>query len=512
MPALRLILGDQLNLNISCLQDIDKECDRVIMAEVREEATYVKHHKKKIAFLFSAMRHFAQELKQSGIDIDYIDYEHKDNKGSLKAQIQHQLANGNYDRVIVTHPGEYRLLEDMQSWSADFHINVDIRPDNRFLVDTDFFANWADGKKQFRMEFFYREIRRLTGYLVEDGQPVGGKWNYDAQNRETMPKDKIVPASHKVAPDVLTKDVLALVANHFPDHFGELENFHYAVTRNDALKVLERFVVERLPDFGKYQDAMVSGEPWMFHAHISFYLNCGLLQVKEVVEAAITAYDAGDIPLNSAEGFVRQVIGWREYIRGFYWHFMPNLSSQNALNAQASLPSLYWSGETKMNCLKQCINETKANAYAHHIQRLMVLGNFALLAGIQPRQVNEWFLVVYADAYEWVEMPNVSSMILFADNGNLASKPYAASGSYINKMSDYCRNCEYSVKQKTGEQACPFNYLYWHFIHRHRDKLENNPRMAMIYRTMAKMDQTQITHMLEDADNFLVRLGRNEEV
>lgn len=389
---------------------------------------------------------------------------------------------------------------------------MEIRSDNRFLVDTEFFSNWAEGKKQFRMEFFYREIRKLTGYLVEDGKPVGGKWNYDVQNRETMPKDKAVPNPHTVEVDETTQQVIKLVGEKFADHFGDLDNFHYAVTRNDARKVLQRFILERLPDFGRYQDAMVSGEPWMFHSHISFYLNCGLLEVKEVVEAAIHAYDAGDVPLNSVEGFVRQVIGWREYIRGFYWHFMPNLAEKNALNATRELPLLYWSGDTKMNCLKQCITETKANAYAHHIQRLMVLGNFALLAGLDPKQVNEWYLIVYADAYEWVEMPNVSSMILFADNGNLASKPYAASGSYINKMSDYCKQCEYSVKEKIGHQACPFNYLYWHFIHRHRDKLENNPRMAMIYRTMAKMNEEQVRHMLEDADDFLERLSRDEKV
>lgn len=512
MGALRLVLGDQLSHNISCLHGIDKHNDGVLMAEVREEATYVKHHKKKIAFLFSAMRHFAEELQQNDIDVAYIDYAHEENHGSLKEQVKYELAQGNYQQLIVTHPGEYRLLNDMQSWSKEFDIDVDIRPDNRFLVDTDFFSNWAEGKKQLRMEFFYREIRRLTGYLVEDGKPVGGKWNYDAQNRETMPKNKRVPESHNVEPDDITRDVLKLVAEHFPDHFGKLDNFHYAVTRNDALCVLERFIGERLQDFGRYQDAMVSGEPWMFHSHISFYLNCGLLEVNEVVDAAIDAYDSGDIPLNSVEGFVRQVIGWREYIRGFYWHFMPNLAKKNALNAQRDLPLLYWSGDTKMNCIKQCVQETKANAYAHHIQRLMVLGNFALLAGVKPEQVNEWFLIVYADAYEWVELPNVSSMILFADNGNLASKPYAASGSYINKMSDYCKSCEYSVKEKTGHQACPFNYLYWHFVHRHRDKLESNPRMAMIYRTMAKMDETKIAHMLEDADKFLMQLSNNEKV
>ena len=512
MAVLRLVLGDQLSHDISSIDGIDKKNDRVLMAEVKEEATYVKHHKKKIAFLFSAMRHFSEELRSDGIDITYIDYEHEDNKGSLKQQVAEELTQKNFTKVIVTQPGEYRLLSDMQTWSEDLGLELEIREDNRFLVDQAFFVNWAEGKKQYRMEFFYREIRKLTGYLMEDGKPVGGKWNYDSQNREPMPKDKLIPAPHLTEIDKTTEDVLLLVEKHFPDHFGALENFHFAVTRNGALEVLERFVSQRLPDFGKYQDAMVSGEPWMFHSHISFYLNCGLLGVKEVVDSAMNAYDQGDIPLNSVEGFIRQVIGWREYIRGFYWYFMPDLKSRNALMARRNLPDLYWSGDTKMNCMKQCVNETKANAYAHHIQRLMVLGNFALIAGLNPEEVNEWYLLVYADAYEWVELPNVSSMILYADDGQLASKPYAASGSYINKMSNYCKSCEYNVKEKTGSQACPFNYLYWHFMHRNKEKLENNPRMAMVYRTFAKMDQQQVSFMLDDAEAFLEKLSANEKV
>ncbi|MBT0587103.1 cryptochrome/photolyase family protein [Alteromonas oceanisediminis] len=512
MATLRLVLGDQLRDDISALQGINKETDFVLMAEVNAEASYVKHHKKKIAFLFSAMRHFARSLRDDGYNVTYIDYDHKHNKGALFKQVQWFCEKHAVDDVVVTHPGEHRLLQDMQAWQDTLDKPVEIRADNRFLVSQDFFADWAEGKKQYRMEFFYREVRKKTGYLMEAGEPAGGKWNYDSQNREPMPKNHSVPDPTTFKPDDETQAVIDLVAKHFDDHFGSLENFHFAVTRNDALVVLNEFIEQRLPDFGQYQDAMVTGEPWMFHSHISFYLNCGLLRVEEVVEQAIIAYDSGQAPLNSVEGFVRQVIGWREYIRGFYWYFMPDLASQNALQATRKLPELFWTADTDMFCLQQCVQETKDNAYAHHIQRLMVLGNFLLLSGVDPKWVNEWYLIVYADAYEWVEMPNVSSMILYADDGMLASKPYAASGSYINKMSDYCKNCHYSVKEKTGTQACPFNYLYWHFIDRHKEKLQDNPRMAMIYRTLSKMDPKQVQHMLEDADAFLSKLDANEKV
>ncbi|MDM7860863.1 cryptochrome/photolyase family protein [Alteromonas sp. ASW11-36] len=512
MAALRLVLGDQLSRSISCLQGIDKKRDIVLMAEVKSEATYVKHHKQKIAFLFSAMRHFAKSLKDDGFNVLYIDYHHDDNRGSLEAQVIWALEQHDLDEVIVTHPGEYRLWQAMCEWEKSLGVTVSMQEDNRFLVPQSFFDDWAKGKKQLRMEFFYREVRKHTGYLVNDGEPEGGKWNYDAQNREPMPSDKDVPARSHYEADKITQDVLALVEDTFDDHFGNLDNFAFAVTRNQALDVLNTFIDERLENFGRYQDAMVMNQPWMFHSHISFYLNCGLLDVKEVIEAVLQAYYAGEAPLNSVEGFVRQIIGWREYIRGFYWYFMPELATKNALNATRDLPEFYWTADTRMNCLKQCITETRDNAYAHHIQRLMVLGNFALLAGLDPEQVNEWYLLVYADAYEWVEMPNVSSMILYADGGQLASKPYAASGSYINKMSDYCKRCEYSVKEKTGHQACPFNYLYWDFINRHKAQLENNHRMGMILKTMGRMDDSKLQAMFEDAERFFDKLAVNEKV
>ncbi|MEC9479545.1 MAG: cryptochrome/photolyase family protein, partial [Pseudomonadota bacterium] len=336
--------------------------------------------------------------------------------------------------------------------------------------------------------------------------------NYDAQNRESMPETHKVPKHSTFEIDDITADVIGLVKEEFDDHFGDIDNFHFAVTRKGALSVLNTFIEERLPNFGQYQDAMVEGKPWLYHSHIAFYLNCGLLTPSEAIHAAEQAYHAGQVPLNSAEGFIRQILGWREYVRGFYWHFMPNLKTDNYFNNSRSLPSFFWNAETNMNCMRQCIKETQQNAYAHHIQRLMVIGNFSLLTELNPEEVQAWYLLVYADAYEWVELPNVAGMILYSDGANLASKPYVASGSYINKMSNYCKNCGYQVSKKTGPKACPFNYLYWHFIDKHKEKLSNNHRMAMIYKTYGRMKEENIETMKQDAAIFLSKLTKNEEV
>lgn len=512
MSALCLILGDQLSLNMTSLALINKESDHVLLAEVRSEAVYVKHHKQKIAFIFSAMRHFSEVLIAAGYNVTYVKYDDNTNRGSLFEEVKHLVNSKSISEVVVAKPAEFRLSTELESWSAQLAIKVSVSPDNRFMASEDDFVQWADGKKQYRMEFFYREMRRRFNILMDDKQPVGGKWNYDADNRQKLPANFTPPAPTMFSPDTITKTVIELVNKEFSEHFGEIKDFHYAVTREQALQVLSEFIDERLPNFGTYQDAMVQDEPWMYHSHVSFYINVGLLSPEEAILAVQEAYYTGHAPINAVEGFIRQILGWREYVRGFYWYFMPGLKSDNFLSAKNALPEFYWTGKTDMNCLSQSIKQTKEHAYAHHIQRLMVLGNFALLAGLEPDQVNEWYLIVYADAYEWVELPNVSGMVLYSDGGKLASKPYAASGSYINKMSNYCANCHYSVKEKTGPQACPFNYLYWGFINKHKDKLEKNPRMAMIYRTMAKMDQVKLEHMLDDADKFIIKLNNNEEV
>ncbi len=503
--ALRLILGDQLSRDISSLSDCTKTKDTILMCEVWEEATYVKHHKKKIAFLFSAMRHFAEDLKQDNYDVRYTKLDDEDNAGSFRAEIERAVKDLKPEKIIVTFPGEYRVLEDMKTWEKDFDIPVEIRDDDRFLSNLEDFKSWAKGKKQLRMENFYRDMRKKYDILLDDnGEPEGGKWNLDAENRQP-PKEKMdIPPPFKSDPDDITKDVLKLVGERFEDHFGDLEPFHFAVTRKDALKALDHFIKHRLENFGTYQDAMVEGEPWMYHSHLSFYLNCGLLNPREVIRKAEDAYADNNAPLNAVEGFIRQILGWREYVRGIYWLKMPSYESENKLMARRKLPEFFWDGKTKMNCMRQCILETKENAYAHHIQRLMVLGNFCLIAGIDPKYVNEWYLIVYADAYEWVEMPNVSGMILYADDGYLASKPYAASGAYINRMSDYCKNCSYKISKKNGPEACPFNYLYWDFFIRHEDKFEGqNPRLNRTYATLKKFDDEKIAAIKDDSRRFL---------
>ena len=506
MAALRLILGDQLNEQISSLSDCDKQNDVVLIAEVREEATYVKHHKKKIVLLFSAMRHFASQLRDANFNVAYRYYDDEDNQGSLLNEVKLALQRHNLQHVVVTFPGEYRLLKSMQQWEQVLGVSVEIRPDDRFISTPEQFSKWADGRKQWRMEYFYRDMRRQTGLLMEGDQPIGGKWNFDHDNRKSMPADVQPPKPYTVEPDETTQAVMKLVENTFPDHMGKATDFSYAVTRLQALEVAKQFIDQRLPNFGDYQDAMREGDVWLFHSHLSFYLNSGLLLPLEVMQMAEQAYFDNAAPLNAVEGFIRQILGWREYVRGFYWHCMPTLQHDNYFEHTRALPEFYWTAHTNMNCMRQCISDTKQHAYAHHIQRLMVIGNFSLLAGLDPVAVNEWYLLVYADAYEWVEMPNVSGMILFADGGNLASKPYVASGQYINRMSDYCKNCGYSVSKKTGPKACPFNYLYWDFLIKHQDKLAKNPRMALIYKSLGRMSEDNIVAMQDQAHALLSKL------
>lgn len=505
-----LILGDQLNKAISSLSDIDKARDVIWMCEVWEEARYVKHHKKKIAFVFSSMRHFAQELRDDGYTIHYTKLNDNDNAGSFYGEAQRAVERCNPDKVIVTEPSEYRVLNDMKDWALD--VPLEIRPDDRFLCTHNEFAQWAEGRKQLRMEYFYREMRKKYTILMDGNKPVGGEWNYDSENRKP-PKDGLnIPQTYMSAPDETTNEVIDLVSDRFNDHFGDVLPFHFAVTRAQALEALDKFIKERLMNFGDYQDAMVQNEPWMYHAHLSFYINIGLLLPLECVEAAEKAYREGKAPLNAVEGFIRQIIGWREYVRGIYWLKMPDYETENFLSANRPLPALFWGADTQMNCLRQCVKETKENAYAHHIQRLMVLGNFALIAGLDPDEVNEWYMIVYADAYQWVELPNVTGMILFADGGVLGSKPYAASGAYINKMSDYCKGCRYKVSKKNGPEACPFNYLYWDFLMRNSDKLRGNPRLGMVYRTLDRMGEDKAKAVEADSRRFFKALEHDEKV
>ena len=508
MTVLRLILGDQLSHQIASLRDINIDTDIVLMAEVSAEVTYVKHHKRKIAFLFAAMRHFAEELRRAGTNVIYRRLDDQNNGGSLESELKQVIASRKISKLVLTMPGEYRLMETMRSWQSTLDVAVELREDDRFLCSLDKFNKWADGRRQLRMDFFYRDMRRDHNVLMDGGEPVGGKWNFDSDNREPPVAGMVIPPPLQFVPDKITNDVLALVSERCADHFGDLDDFGFAVTREQALAVLDHFVDQRLNNFGKYQDSMILDEPWVYHSHIGFYLNAGLLLPAEVISAAETAYHSGHVPLNSVEGFIRQILGWREFVRGIYWLKMPDYADLNFFEAKRDLPEFYWSGETKMLCLAQAVDATKKYAYAHHIQRLMVLGNFALLAGLSPEQVNEWFLIVYADAYEWVELPNVSGMALFADGGYLASKPYAAGGAYINRMSNYCKHCHYKVSQKNGVTACPFNYLYWDFLIRNRSKLKDNARLGMMYRSLDRMDASKIAAVQHDADRFLTMLPK----
>lgn len=509
---LRLIFGDQLSHAISSLSELSAERDLICLFEVRAEATHVKHHKKKIAFLFSAMRHFAAELEAAGNKVHYSQLDDPANTGSFFGELQRILAIYQPEKIVLTDPSEYRVQLDVRSWAKRLNITVEIRADDRFLCSTDEFKQWASGRKQLRMEFFYREMRRKHAILMANDQPIGGQWNFDSDNRKRAPGDLQVPDTYTAKPDTITEAVLDLVATEFDDHFGDLSPFHLAVTRSQALEALDRFVDQRLHQFGTYQDAMLQDEPWMFHSHLSFYINCGLLSPLECIRKAEAAYHQGNAPLNAVEGFIRQLLGWREYVRGIYQLQMPDYAHSNFFDAARPLPALYWGQPTIMNCMRQCVSETKRHAYAHHIQRLMVLGNFALLANLDPQAVNQWYLIVYADAYEWVELPNVSGMVLFADGGLLASKPYAASGAYINKMSNYCKHCSYKVSQKNGPSACPFNYLYWGFMLRNRAKLASNPRLSMVYRTLDHMSAAKVKAIQSDNTRFYQALDAGEIV
>ncbi|MCF7746746.1 cryptochrome/photolyase family protein [Sulfitobacter sp. M39] len=503
-----LVLGDQLTETLSALAQADKARDTVVMAEVADEAAYVQHHPKKIALIFAAMRKFAHALEQDGWTIAYTQLDDTDNAGSIVGELLRRAAQTGASEVLATEPGEWRLIDKLKYAPLKVHL----LPDDRFLATHAEFEAWAEGRKALRMEYFYREMRRKTGLLMEGDQPAGGKWNFDHDNRKAAPEDVTVDGPLRFDPDATTREVLELVQARFGDNFGALEPFWFATTRAEALQALDHFIANALPRFGDYQDAMLNENEFLYHAILSPYLNIGLLNVTEICEAAADAYAAGHAPINAAEGFIRQIIGWREYVRGIYFLEGPDYTARNILGHDRDLPWFYWGGETRMNCVAKAVGQTRTQAYAHHIQRLMVTGNFALLAGIDPAQVHEWYLAVYADAFEWVEAPNTIGMSQFADGGVIASKPYVSSGAYINRMSDHCKSCHYSVSAKTGDKACPFNLLYWHFLDRHRDRFSNNPRMGNMYRTWDRMDADKRRAVLAEGDALLARLDAGEVI
>lgn len=488
-----LVLGDQLDHSSAAFDGIDPDRDLVLLAEVAEEATYVWSHKARIALFFSAMRHFRDELRRRGLRVAYSELDAAGNAGSLDGELARAVRTWRPERVVVVEPGEWRVREALREAAAALGVSLEIRPDRRFLCSTEEFAAHAAGRRQLRMEAFYHWMRRRHGVLLDEGAPAGGRWNYDPENRRPFgaagPNPIREPRSF--APDETTREVLRLVARRFAHHPGSLARFDWPVTARQARLALDDFVAHRLADFGPHQDAMWSGAPFLYHSRISSALNLGLLHPRLAIERAERAWRGGDAPLASVEGFVRQILGWREYVRGIYWRFMPGYLALNALEATEPLPAFYWTGGTEMNCLRETLAQTLAYGYAHHIQRLMVTGLYALLLGVRPSQVHAWYLAIYVDAVEWVELPNVLGMSQFADGGQMASKPYAATGRYLLRMSDYCLGCRYRPRQSLGEDACPFTTLYWDFLMRHERRFSRQPRMAMQVRNLARLSAEQ---------------------
>ncbi len=503
-----LVLGDQLTPTLSALRAGDKERDLVVMAEVAAEAGYVPHHPKKIALIFAAMRKFAGELRGEGWQVAYSRLDEADNGGSIPSELLRRAEEAGASEVLVTTPGEWRLIDALKHTPLRTHFHAD----DRFICSGQDFRAWAEGRRALRMEYFYREMRRKTGLLMDGDKPEGGAWNYDSENRKPPPEGIDRARPMHFTPDDTVEEVLALVEDRFGGNFGTLRPFWFATERGQARRACSQFMREALPSFGDYQDAMMRGEHFLYHAVISLYMNLGLLDPLEVCRAAEAEYREGRAPLNAVEGFIRQILGWREYVRGIYFLEGREYSARNALEHKRALPPVYWGAETRMRCMAEAVAQTRDEAYAHHIQRLMVTGNFALLAGVDPAEVHEWYLAVYADAYEWVEAPNTVGMSQFADGGVIASKPYVSSGNYINRMSDYCKSCDYVVSRKTGEGACPFNLLYWHFLLRHRDRFEGNPRMAQMYRTFDRMDPDRRETVLKEAGDVLRRMEAGEVI
>jgi deoxyribodipyrimidine photolyase-related protein len=497
MRHLIVVLGDQLDLNASAFDGFDPAQDHVWMAEVVEESTHVWSSKQRTTLFLSAMRHFADELRAAGRTLHYVKLQDNSPHQSLAAQLQADIAALQPQQLLMTAPGDWRVWQSIKAVATSAGLPLDVREDRHFYCSVREFLAHAKARKSLRLEYFYREQRRLHGVLMQgsakDAEPLGGQWNFDSDNREAFPKTGpgVVPPRCSFAPDTTTQEVIALVQSRFAAHPGDLQSFAWPVTRAQALQSLRSFIKERLPMFGQYQDAMWPGEPWLYHAHLSAALNLKLLNPREVVAAAEAAYHAGQAPLASVEGFVRQVLGWREYVRGVYWTQMPIYAERNELDAQENLPAWYWTGATDMACLADALAQTLQHGYAHHIQRLMVTGLFALMYGVQPQQVHAWYLAVYVDAVEWVELPNTLGMSQYADGGIMASKPYVATGNYINRMSPHCKGCRYDPAQRSGDKACPYTTLYWDFLLRHETRLAKNPRMALQVKNLARLTDEQ---------------------
>ncbi len=488
MRNLILILGDQLDARSAALADFDPKLDAVWMAEVKHESTKVWSTQPRIAVFLAAMRHFRDELRARGFTVHYRQLGGPGGE-TFAEQLRAAISALKPKKLLMVEAGEWSVAREIEAVAAETALPLEIREDTHFLCTREKFQKHAAGRKQLRMEFFYREMRQHADVLMEKGKPLGGQWNYDHDNRESFGKSgpglRIPP--RRFAPDELTRGVIADVRTHFAKHPGSLDEFDWPVTAAEAREALDDFITHRLAEFGRYQDAMWTHEPWLYHSRLSAAMNLKLLDPREVISAAEKAYHAGKAPIESVEGFIRQILGWREYVRGIYWHFMPDYLEKNAMQATQELPDFYWTGETDMQCLRDAIGQTLRHGYAHHIQRLMVTGLFALLYGVHPRRVHEWYLAVYVDAIEWVELPNTLGMSQYGDGGIMASKPYVASGKYIQRMSNYCAGCRYDPAQSTGPRACPFTTLYWDYLLQHEPALRQNQRMSMQLKNLARL-------------------------
>jgi deoxyribodipyrimidine photolyase-related protein len=511
MRHLVLILGDQLSFSNPALAQFDPAQDRVLMIEAPGEATAVWSHKARITLFLSAMRHFAQELNEKSWPLDYVKLEHSAG-ADFTDRLAEAIVRNQPQAIKLAEPGEWRMHGNIEAVCAAAAVPLMLIDDTHFLCSRQEFATWAGAKKELRMEFFYRVMRKKWGVLMDGAEPAGGSWNFDADNRSAYPKrgkqagPGQIPAPAGFAPDALTLEVMELVQSTFAEHPGALDDFVWPVTREQALHALSVFVATRLPQFGLYQDAMWTETPFGWHALLSTSLNLHLLDPREVIAAVETAYRAGQVPLPSAEGFIRQILGWREFIRGMYWLDMPGMKEANHYQHTRALPRWFWTGDTQMQCLRDSLSQTLRYGYAHHIQRLMVMGNFALLAELSPQQVADWYLAIYVDAVEWVELPNTAGMALHACGSRFTSKPYISSGAYINRQSNYCSGCRYDPTLRTGDQACPFTTLYWHFIDRHAANLSSNPRTALMAKNLDKLSQEERSGVRERAAEMLAHL------
>jgi deoxyribodipyrimidine photolyase-related protein len=495
LKSLVLILGDQLDLQGAALQGFNFETDEIIMIESIHEGQYVWSHKAKVALFLSAMRHFAQALTDLKYPLVYI----KESRLSITDNLKEYIQKKGIQHLVCVEPGEYRLKIALEKLAHELDLQLDMREDNHFYCTHQEFIEWVANKKELRLEYFYRLMRKTHQILVDaDGNPEGGQWNFDQDNRKPYPKkgpgiiDKPLSFPH----DDITAEVITYVRKAYSDHPGSLDAFDWPVTREQALKALEYFVEYRLRNFGVYQDAMWTDTPFGWHSILSSSMNLKLLNPREVVNAVLIAWKKYSLDLSTVEGFIRQILGWREFVRGMYYLDMPQMAQDNYYQHANPLPSWYWTGATDMACLKDAIGQTLQYGYAHHIQRLMVTGNFALLAEVLPTAVCDWYLAIYVDAIEWVELPNTAGMALFANGGRFTSKPYIASGAYIKRMSNYCNGCRYKPDVRFGETACPVTTLYWNFLIKHRDQFEASPRTRLMTANLKRIsddDQKAIT-------------------